>query len=284
MFLIGEIGINHNGDVEVAKKIITAAKDSGFDAVKFQKRTIEKVYSQQALDTSRESPWGKTTREQKLGLEFEKPQFDEIDRFCKATGIAWFASAWDVDSLRFLQGYDLAYNKIAGPMTTKLDFIEECSKMKKTKTFISNGMTTGREMNEVLCRFIEKENLNFSVMHCVSSYPTKAEDLFFGDLESGYYNIVVDEHDLDIPISGFSDHTIGNEAAVVAAYLGCSVIEKHITLDCDMYGSDQKLSLPASKMKDFVESVRKASKIFKGCKRGRLLECEKETRKKLVGA
>ena len=115
-YTIAEIGINHNGDVDIAKKLIKEAKDTGFNSVKFQKRTIDIVYDKKTLDTQRESPWGKTTREQKMGLEFEKSEYDEIDKYCKELNIDWFASAWDIKSLEFLDNYDLKYHKIASAM------------------------------------------------------------------------------------------------------------------------------------------------------------------------
>ena len=123
-FIIGEIGINHNGDIDIAKKLIDMAKKSGCDAVKFQKRTIDKVYLKEILETPRESPWGKTTREQKLGLEFEKEEFDIIDKYCKGKKIEWYASSWDIDSQIFLQQYDLKHNKIASAMLTNIPLLE----------------------------------------------------------------------------------------------------------------------------------------------------------------
>jgi len=112
IFITAEIGINHNGDMDITKQLIDVAKLAGADAVKFQKRTIAKVYLKEELDKPRESPWGTTTREQKFGLEFGKKEYDEIDRYCKEKGIEWFASAWDLESHKFLGQYDLKYNKI----------------------------------------------------------------------------------------------------------------------------------------------------------------------------
>lgn len=134
IFTIAEIGINHNGDIKLAKKLIKQAKDSGFDAVKFQKRTVEKVYSKDELDSYRESPWGKTFREQKLGLEFGKKEFDEIDKFCDELKIQWSCSAWDIESYKFLQNYNLKFNKIASPMLTNYELAKTIAK-DKIKTF-----------------------------------------------------------------------------------------------------------------------------------------------------
>ena len=130
-YLIGEIGINHNGDIAIAKKLIKRAKDCKFDAIKFQKRNIDIVYDKKTLDTPRESPWGKTTREQKIGLEFEKAEYDEIDKYCKELAIDWFASAWDLKSLEFLENYNLKYHKIASAMIVDQKFLEEVAKKKK---------------------------------------------------------------------------------------------------------------------------------------------------------
>ena len=129
-YLIAEIGINHNGDVNFAKKLIKNSKDCGFDAVKFQKRTIELVYSKETLNIPRESPWGTTTKDQKFGLEFESKEYDEIDKYCKEVNIDWFASAWDISSLEFLESYDLKYHKIASAMIVDKNFLEEVAKRK----------------------------------------------------------------------------------------------------------------------------------------------------------
>ena len=140
-YLIAEIGINHNGDINIAKKLIKNSKDCGFDAVKFQKRTLDIVYDQTTLDAPRESPWGKTNRDQKLGLEFEKPEYDEINNYCKEVDIEWFASAWDIKSLEFLNNYNLKFNKIASAMIVDHKFLNEVARQNK-HTFISTGMST----------------------------------------------------------------------------------------------------------------------------------------------
>ena len=118
VFIIAEIGINHNGDVEIAKKLIQMAKSAGCDAVKFQKRTVEKAYSKEILDMPRDSPWGSTTRDEKMHLEFGKSEYDQISKFCVLNEIEWFASSWDVDSQKFLRQYDLKHNKVASAMIT----------------------------------------------------------------------------------------------------------------------------------------------------------------------
>jgi N-acetylneuraminate synthase len=145
VLVTAEIGINHNGDIEIAKNLIEIAKSAGCDAVKFQKRTVEKVYSKSVLDSPRESPWGKTTRDQKLGLEFGKKEYDEINQHCLLYDIDWFASAWDIDSQLFLHQYDLKYNKIASAMLTNIELLETVAQEGK-HTFISTGMSTIEEI------------------------------------------------------------------------------------------------------------------------------------------
>ena len=169
IIIISEIGINHNGDLDLAKKMIMASKNCGADLVKFQKRDINIVYDKQTLDSKRESPWGSTTREQKLGLEFEKKQYDEIEIFCQKVGIDWFASAWDLNSLKFLKLYNKKYNKIPSAMIIDLDFLNEVAKQKK-HTFISTGMCTFIDI-ERAANIFRKNNCTFELMHCVSAYP-----------------------------------------------------------------------------------------------------------------
>jgi len=136
IFIIGEIGINHNGDIEIAKKLISMAKNCGCDAVKFQKRSIDDVYTKDELDKFRESPWGKTQRQQKEGLEFNKSDYEEIDNYCKKINIEWFASAWDIKSLDFLDSFDLKYNKIASALITNTPFLEAAAKKKSTLLYL----------------------------------------------------------------------------------------------------------------------------------------------------
>ena len=173
-FITAEIGINHNGDLTLAKKLIDVAYVAGCDAVKFQKRTIDKVYSQEFLDGPRESPWGTTQRAQKEGLEFGKAEYDEIDRYCKEKGIAWYASAWDVDSQKFLRPYDLKYNKVASAMLVKDDLLEEIA-FEGRYTFVATGMSTMAEVDHAVGIF-KKHNCPFELMHCNSTYPMPPAD------------------------------------------------------------------------------------------------------------
>ena len=154
--IIAEIGINHNGDLEIAKKMIQTAKSIGADSVKFQKRDLELVYSKDELDKYRESPWGTTNRQQKEGLEFSKKDYEIIDKYCKNLGIDWFASAWDVNSLNFLEEFNLKYNKIASAMIIDKDFLQQVAKQKKY-TFISTGRCEESEIDNAIKIFKESK-------------------------------------------------------------------------------------------------------------------------------
>ena len=270
-YLIAEIGINHNGDVKIAKQLIKNAKDCGFDSVKFQKRTINIVYDEKTLDTLRESPWGKTTREQKLGLEFEKLEYDEIDKYCKELNIDWFASAWDIESLKFLENYNLKYHKIASAMIVDHEFLNEVAKSHK-HTFISTGMSSKEDIDNAVDIF-KKNNCSFELMHCVSTYPMKIEDanLITIDEMKDVYNCNV----------GYSGHENGVVVSVAATILGISSLERHITLDRTMYGSDQSASLEFSGMKNLTESIEKTLLAIGEKSLGKIIDEEIPIAKKL---
>ena len=271
MFLIAEIGINHNGDLKVAKKLIDSASEAGFDAVKFQKRTVEKVYLKEFLDSHRESPWGKTQREQKLGLELSLEEYKEIDIYCKKLKIQWSASAWDINSQKFLQQFDLKFNKVASPMMGNFPLLEEIASERK-KTFISTGMCELKEIDEVV-EIFKKKQCEFELMHCVSTYPLKDEDANLRCIETlrKRYNCKV----------GYSGHeTSLIKVSLLAASLGATSIERHITLDRAMYGSDQSASVSVEVLKNFVESVRAVESIL-GDGKKEVRASEQSARKKL---
>jgi len=270
-YLIGEIGINHNGDIAIAKKLIKRAKDCKFDAIKFQKRNIDIVYDKKTLDTPRESPWGKTTREQKIGLEFEKAEYDEIDKYCKELEIDWFASAWDLKSLEFLENYNLKYHKIASAMIVDQKFLEEVAKKKK-HTFISTGMSTKENIDNAVNVF-KKNNFSFELMHCVSTYPMKVEDANLITI-----NQLKKEYNCDV---GYSGHENGIVVSIAAVVLGISSLERHITLDRTMYGSDQSASLELSGMKNLSESVDKTLVALGNPSLGEIIDDEIPIAKKL---
>ncbi len=246
IFIIAEIGINHNGDVEIAKQLIDGAIFAGCDAVKFQKRTVEKVYSKEELDKPRESSWGTTNREQKIGLEFGKKEYDEIDKYCREKGIYWFASAWDMDSQKFLRQYDLKYNKIASAMLTHKGLLNMVAE-EKTHTFISTGMSVMEEI-ETAVNIFKKSDCPFELMHCNSTYPMKVED--------ANLNVIPALRQKFKCNVGYSGHEVGLIIACAAAALGTTSIERHITLDHSMYGSDQAASVEVMGFYRLVKYIR----------------------------
>lgn len=222
------------------------AKDCGCDAVKFQKRDIDVVYTKAFLDSPRESPWGTTQRHQKEGLELTQNSYDVIDSCCKEIGVDWFASAWDLDSLRFLDGYDLKHNKIASAMITNLEFCEEVARRGR-HTFISTGMSDVTDIDKVVSLF-EFRDCDFTLLHCVSTYPCEDSDcnlLMIPYLSDRYA----------CPV-GYSGHERGILPSVLAVSLGATVIERHITLDRTAYGSDQSASLEEHGLKLLVRDCR----------------------------
>ena len=247
LFIIGEIGINHNGDLKIAKDLIDVAKDAGCNAVKFQKRTINEVYSQEILDSPRESPWGTTQREQKEGLEFGKEEYDSIDTYCQEKEIDWFASAWDIESQKFLRQYDLKHNKIASPMIVNRALLEEISSEKK-HTFISTGMSTLDDIDKAV-EIFKTANCSYELMHCVSTYPMQDEDANLNCIRT-----LRDRYKCDI---GYSGHEVGLAISYAATALGITSLERHITLDRAMYGSDQSASIEPAGLRLLVGAVRK---------------------------
>lgn len=269
-FIIGEIGINHNGDLNIAKKLIDWAVACDADAVKFQKRTVEKVYTKEELDRYRESPWGTTNREQKMGLEFGKEEYDEIDRYCKEKGIEWFASAWDLDSQDFLTQYDLKYNKIASAMLTDMALLEKVAKEGRY-TFVSTGMSDMEEIDNAVNLF-QKYDCPFELVHCNSVYPMKNQD---ANLEM--INTLKKRYGCRV---GYSGHETGRIVSFAAAVMGASSIERHITLDTTMYGSDQAASLQVEEFAKLTKDIR-AIPVIMGSGEKILTKAEQEVKKKL---
>ena len=270
-YLIAEIGINHNGDINLAKKLIDIAVQNNFDAVKFQKRDIDLVYSKEILDTPRESPWGNTTREQKYGLEFDKNDYDEIDKYCKSHNIEWFASAWDVNSLKFLDNYNLSYHKIASAMIVDENFLIEVSKRKK-HTFISTGMSSTEDIDKAV-KIFKNNDCSFELMHCISTYPMKIDDANLATIEQlrNKYNCKV----------GYSGHENGVVVSLAALMLGITSLERHITLDRTMYGSDQAASLEPKGLNFLSESIDKMLRSIGEPSLGKILDEELPIAKKL---
>ena len=252
-FITAEIGINHNGDIEIAKRLIDMAKTTGCDAVKFQKRTVEKVYSKEILDSPRESPWGTTTREQKMGLEFNKEQYDVINEYCKQKNIEWYASSWDIDSQIFLRKYNLKYNKVASAMLTNNKILEVIAEEKK-HTFISTGMSTIDEIRKAV-EIFRKHECPFELQHSNSSYPMNIEEANLRCIET-----LRKEFNCNV---GYSGHEVTAYMVCVAAVmLGATSIERHITLDRSMYGSDQASSIEPIGLIRLVRDIRLIDKIL----------------------
>ena len=269
-FIIAEIGINHNGSLKIAKNLILMAKSAGCDAVKFQKRDIQTVYTKEELNKSRKSPWGKTQREQKEGLEFSKKEYDEIDQFCKSINISWFASAWDIKSLEFLDKYNLKYNKIASAMITHLEFLKQAAKRKKY-TFISTGMSGYKEIDNAL-KIFKENDCPFELMHSVSAYPAPEDQLNLNLIKK-----MKEKYKCNV---GYSGHEPSVSPSLVAVTLGASSLERHITLDRSMYGSDQSASLEERGLKELVSIIRKVPKVI-GNGEKKILDCETDVAKKL---
>lgn len=251
-FIIAEIGINHNGDINIAKDLIKLAKDSGCDAVKFQKRTIDLVYSKELLDSHRESPWGHTQRAQKEGLEFGLEEYKEIDRYCNELGIEWFASAWDIESQKFLRQFDCKYNKIASAMLTYEPLLKEVASEKKY-TFISTGMSSIENIDRAV-EIFQKVGCPFELMHSVSTYPMDDEDANLLCI-----NTLRDHYKCNV---GYSGHEVGLAVSYAAVALGITSLERHITLDRAMYGSDQAASLEPAGLRSLVGAIRKIKKAM----------------------
>jgi len=253
VFVTAEIGINHNGDINISKRLIDLAKEAGCDAVKFQKRTVEKVYSKDVLDSPRESPWGNTTRDQKLGLEFGKKEYDIINEYCKQKDIEWYASSWDIDSKLFLRQYDLKFNKVASAMLTNHNLLKKIAEERK-RTFIGTGMSTMEQIKEALNIFREYD-CPFELMHSNSSYPMELDEANLRCIP-----MLKKEFNCDV---GYSGHErISYLVCICAVVLGATSIERHITLDRAMYGSDHAASLEKPGLERMVKGVKNVELVL----------------------
>jgi len=243
-FLIAEIGINHNGDLELAKKLIDVAKLSGFNAVKFQKRTIELVYTPEELDKPRDSIYGLTNRDLKIGLEFDKEEYLKIDEYCKNLGMIWFASPWDLQSVDFLEQFNIPVYKVASACLTDSKLLSRINQTGKP-VILSTGMSTMNQVNSAL-NFLDRSKT--SLLHCVSTYPAENSDL---NLE--IINTLRESFKLPV---GYSGHERGVLPSViaVASYQAC-IVERHITIDRSMWGSDQAASLEPQGMSKLVKYI-----------------------------
>ena len=270
IFFIAEIGINHNGDLKICKKLIDLASSAGCNAVKFQKRDIETVYSKEYLDSFRESPWGKTQRDQKMGIEFNENEYREIDNYCKEKKIEWFASAWDLKSQEFLNNFNCKYNKIASSMLVNIELLKKVAEEKK-HTFISTGLSTLKDI-EIAVNIFRERKCPFELMHCVSTYPLKEKHANLKTI-----NTLREKFKCNV---GYSGHESGLTLSYAAAALGATSIERHITLDRAMYGTDQAASLSPPGLRKIVPQIKKIS-IALGDGVKRMIEEEKPIAKKL---
>jgi len=252
IFIIAEIGINHNGEIGICKDLIDVAVEAGCDAVKFQKRTIDLVYTHEFLDSPRDSIWGNTQRDQKNGLEFSKKEYDEIDIYCKNKNISWFASAWDIESQKFLRQYNCKFNKIASAMIVYNDLLHEVASERK-HTFISTGMSTYEDIDRAV-KIFNYHNCPFELMHTVSTYPMKDEDANLKTI-----NTLREKYGCNV---GYSGHEVGLAVSYAAAAMGITSLERHITLDRAMYGSDQSASIEPNGLRMLVGAVRKIEKAI----------------------
>ncbi len=272
VFIIGEIGINHNGSIENAIKLIDFAKKYDFDAVKFQKRTVDLVFSPEELNKDRETPFGKKNEDLKRGLEFGKKEYDIIDDHCKKIGIHWFASPWDLESYKFLMDYKPKYIKVASCLLTVKPLIHQIAQNNSYKTFISTGMSSIEEIDEAVNIFKNNNNNNFELMHCVSTYPCKNEEVNLNIIET-----LKKRYDCNI---GYSGHEEGLQISVAAVALGATSIERHITLNRTMFGSDQAASISPEGMRILSRDIRTVEEAM-GINKKDILESEVPIRKKL---
>ena len=270
-FIVAEIGINHNGSLDIVKKLIDIAVSSGCDAVKFQKRTVEKIYAKEVLDSPRDSPWGGTTREQKLGLEFSIKDYQIIDQYCKKKKIQWYLSCWDIDSQIQMRKFKTKYNKVASAMLIHEKLLNTIAEERKY-TFISTGMSTMKEIEKAV-KIFRKHKCEFELMHSHSSYPMKLDEANLKVIETLQKKFKCKV--------GYSGHeTAGYLVSVTAVLLGATSIERHITLDRTMYGSDQAASLESPGLIRLVSDIRLLDQIL-GDGKKRIWDSELPAMKKL---
>ena len=243
-YVVAEIGINHNGDVEIAKKLIDLAITAGCNAVKFQKRTISIVYTKAELEKPRESPFGETNGQLKYGLEFEKEQYDQIDQYCKDKGIDWYVSPWDQQSVEFSLQYKLPCLKIASASLTD-DALLSHIRSKGLPVILSTGMSTLEQVDHAV-DILGKNDL--ILLHTCSSYPAYYEEL-------NLRVIPMLKQRYGIPV-GYSGHETGLPSSVAAVALGACMVERHITLDRSMWGSDHAASLEPNGITRLVRDIR----------------------------
>ena len=274
VYMIAEIGLNHNGDMQIAKKLIDAAFATNWDCVKFQKRTPDICVPEHQKSVIRETPWGEMTYlEYRHKVEFEKEQYDYIDWYCKQKPIAWSSSAWDLKSLEFILNYNVPFIKIPSAKITEHEFLVAASKSGKI-VVASTGMSTIAEIDAVVQVLEKHANGRYVLMHTNSSYPAPNEELNLRVI-----NFLKDRYGC---VVGYSGHEYDPEPTVVAVALGASLVERHVTLDHNMWGSDHFASLEVHGM-DILRKRIKAIGPILGDGIKRLTDKELEVRKKLRG-
>jgi N-acetylneuraminate synthase len=270
VYLIAEIGINHNGNIDMAKKLIDEAVIAGFDAIKFQKRNISIVYSKEELDRPRESVFGNTNKDLKYGLEFNENQYAEINDYCKSRNIDWFASAWDITSVDFLENLGVVAHKVASACNMDKKLLERLNETGKP-VFFSTGMSDIKMIRKAL-KIIDNSRL--VLMHTVSTYPAENNEL-----NLNWINLLKKEFP-HIPI-GYSGHEVGILPSVIAvSKYGACCIERHITLDRSSWGTDQSASLEPNGMKKLVRDIREIPQLH-GSNEKIILNSEKPIYQKL---
>jgi N-acetylneuraminate synthase len=272
-YVVAEIGINHNGDIDLAKKLINVASGAGCDAVKFQKRTIDVVYTAEELAKPRENPFGPTNGDLKRGLEFEREEYEEIDRYCREVKIDWFASCWDEASVDFIAKFNVPCFKIASASITDDNLLRHTRAVGKP-IVLSTGMSTIEQVDRAV-DILGKEDL--VILHACSTYPA-----YYEELNLKVIDVLADRY--GVPV-GYSGHETGLPSSVAAAVMGACMIERHITIDRSMWGSDHAASLEPNGITRLVRDIRLIEKSMgDGVKR--VLEREQPIIKKLrrVGA
>jgi N-acetylneuraminate synthase len=270
-YIIAEIGINHNGSMDNAKKLIDLASVAGCDAVKFQKRNPDVCVPEHQKKKIRETPWGTMTYiDYKHKVEFEKKEYDEINKYCKAKNIEWSASPWDVDSLKFIMKYDIPWIKIPSAMITNKKLMEASARTGK-KIIFSTGMSNYSEIDQAVTWLKDCETV---MLHCNSSYPAALEDLNLSCIKT-----LKEKYDCEV---GYSGHEFRLGTSVAAVYLGATYIERHITLDRTMWGSDHMSSVEPQGLIKMVRGIRELE-IAYGDGVKKVTESEIPIRKKLRG-
>ena len=249
-FIIAEIGINHNGSLQLAKKMIDEAVIAGCDAVKFQKRTVTKVYTNEELDVYRPNYYGNTNRDLKLGLELDYADYCEIDKYCKARNIMWFASCWDVDSVDFIEQFDVPCHKVASAMLTDDEFLLKLKSLDKP-VLLSTGMSTMEEIRHAV-ELLGQDNL--VLFHCTSTYPTEHSEINLRVIEEL-------RKEFSCPI-GYSGHEKGLLPSILSVQLGANAVERHITTDRTLWGSDQAASLEPEGLRRMVRDIREVKTVL----------------------